>query len=170
MTWGASREALDLSGRTPHGYASGAPLASRAELVAMLDPGSPLPLFWPTPWMDLRWLDVGVRRLLELALKEDRRSRRDSAVPRCSVGAAPDDVENSCDVCFERVCTIELLGCGHRMCAPCTLGACCHGFSVVSGVVVAPLCPSCRGEIVSLRAVQDSRERAHVGAFNSFRI
>lgn len=57
----------------------------------------------------------------------------------------------SCCICFDQVCTIEVRPCGHQMCAHCTLALCCHKkLDPVTACATGPVCPFCRGAILQL--------------------
>lgn len=56
-----------------------------------------------------------------------------------------------CCICFEQVCTIEVLDCGHQMCAQCTLALCCHNKpNPTTACLTPPVCPFCRSTITRL--------------------
>lgn len=63
-----------------------------------------------------------------------------------------------CCICFEQVCTIEVQGCGHQMCAHCTLALCCHNKpNPTTASLTPPVCPFCRSSIARL-AVAESKD------------
>lgn len=64
-----------------------------------------------------------------------------------------------CCICFEQACTIQVLDCGHEMCAHCTLALCCHNKpNPTTSSVTAPLCPFCRSSIAKLVVARAKNE------------
>ena len=56
-----------------------------------------------------------------------------------------------CCICFDRLCTIEIRQCGHRMCAHCILALCCHKKpNPLTASPVVLVCPFCRRGITQL--------------------
>lgn len=58
-------------------------------------------------------------------------------------------VQEVCCICFEQFCTIEVMECGHQMCATCTLSLCCtHSKpNPAFPFTPTPSCPFCRHSI-----------------------
>ncbi|CAM6121588.1 unnamed protein product [Calypogeia fissa] len=57
-------------------------------------------------------------------------------------------VQEVCCICFEQFCTIEVMECGHQMCATCTLSLCCHSKpNPAIPYSPPPSCPFCRHSI-----------------------
>ncbi|GAV57916.1 Ank domain-containing protein/Ank_2 domain-containing protein/Ank_5 domain-containing protein [Cephalotus follicularis] len=162
LAWGADRLQRDASGRIPYVVAL---KNKHGACAALLNPSSAEPLVWPSPLKFISELNEEAKALLERALMEANREREKNilkgtaySVPSPShsdVGADDNISEASdtelCCICFEQVCTIEVQGCGHQMCAHCTLALCCHNKpNPTTACLTPPVCPFCRSTIARL--------------------
>eukprot|EP00252_Welwitschia_mirabilis_P020980 TRINITY_DN525_c0_g2_i2.p1 TRINITY_DN525_c0_g2~~TRINITY_DN525_c0_g2_i2.p1 ORF type:complete len:358 (-),score=65.05 TRINITY_DN525_c0_g2_i2:493-1566(-) len=135
--------------------------------AAILNPRFAGPLIWPSAWKFIHQLNPEAKTLLENALMEANKAREKSilfgdASPANSM-EQEDDLEDNisqasesevCCICFDRLCTLEIENCGHRMCAPCTLALCCQNKANPSLLCSPPpLCPFCRRAIAQLAPV-----------------
>lgn len=140
--------------------------------AALLNPSSAEPLVWPSPLKFISELDQDAKLLLERALMEANKEREKSILkgtiyllpsPSHSDAGIDDDISEAsdtelCCICFEQVCTIEVQGCGHQMCAHCTLALCCHNKpNPTTSSLTPPVCPFCRSSIARL-AVAKSKD------------
>ncbi|XWS43708.1 hypothetical protein CRYUN_Cryun16bG0126800 [Craigia yunnanensis] len=162
LAWGADRLQPDSYGRIPYVIAM---KHKHEACAALLNPASAEPLVWPLPLRFISDLTPEAKELLEKALLEANTEREKSilketiqALPSTSgyeveaedTASEASDVD-ACCVCFDRLCTIEIRQCGHRMCAHCILALCCHKKPnplTASPVVLA--CPFCRRGITQL--------------------
>ncbi|XP_051120259.1 putative E3 ubiquitin-protein ligase XBAT31 isoform X2 [Andrographis paniculata] len=174
LAWGADRRQQDASGRIPYAIA----LRHRnGACAALLNPSSSEPLVWPSPLKFMTELNQEAKALLEKALMEANREREKAIFKKTSYSMpspSPSDDNMSewfltsqandadlCCICFDQTCTIEVGGCGHRMCAQCTLAVCCHNKPKPASYP-EPVCPFCRRTIVRI-AVAEPRN-----SWNSF--
>ncbi|XP_042012386.1 putative E3 ubiquitin-protein ligase XBAT31 [Salvia splendens] len=162
LAWGADRLQRDASGRIPYVVAS---RYRHGACAALLNPSSAEPLVWPSPLKFISELNQEAKALLEQALMEANRERENIILkgtvyshpsPSASDSGIDDDISEAsetdlCCICFDQVCTIEVQGCGHRMCARCTLALCCHNKpKPTTSCPTVPVCPFCRSDIVKL--------------------
>ncbi|KAI3864909.1 hypothetical protein MKW92_048025 [Papaver armeniacum] len=162
LAWGANRLQRDSSGRIPYlvavKYKHGA-------CAALLNPSAAEPLVWPSPLKFISELNPDAKVLLERALVEANKEREKNifkgtpySLPSPSHSDAEIDDNMSeiseaelCCICFDQVCTIEVQGCGHQMCAHCTLALCCHNKPNPNTTFLPiPVCPFCRSNISQL--------------------
>lgn len=162
LAWGADRLQPDSYGRIPYLIA----LKHKQDAcAALLNPASAEPLVWPLPLRFISELNPEAKELLEKALMEANRER-ERAILKDTVHELPsasqyevkaDDTASEasdvdvCCICFDRLCTIEIRQCGHRMCAHCILALCCH--KKPNPLTASPLvlvCPFCRRGITQL--------------------
>lgn len=163
LAWGADRLQRDASGRIPYLVA----LKHNNEgCAALLNPSSAEPLVWPSPLKFISELNQDAKALLEQALMEANREREKTILKGTGytvqspsnqdTGSTDDTISEEsetelCCICFDQVCTIEVQGCGHQMCAQCTLALCCHNKpNPTTSSQTAPVCPFCRSNIVQL--------------------
>eukprot|EP00262_Sarcandra_glabra_P006573 TRINITY_DN1890_c0_g1_i1.p1 TRINITY_DN1890_c0_g1~~TRINITY_DN1890_c0_g1_i1.p1 ORF type:complete len:442 (-),score=67.42 TRINITY_DN1890_c0_g1_i1:331-1656(-) len=162
LAWGADRLQRDASGRIPYNVA----LKRRhGACAALLNPTSAEPLVWPSPLKFISELNPEAKVLLERALMEANRAREKEILkettfslpsPVHSDGGIEDNISEAsdtelCCICFDQVCTIEVQGCGHQMCAQCTLALCCHNKpNPATSCLATPVCPFCRSNITQL--------------------
>nr|KAJ0207325.1 hypothetical protein LSAT_V11C500291280 [Lactuca sativa] len=134
--------------------------------AALLNPSSAEPLVWPSPLKFISELNQDAKALLEQALMEANREREKTILKGTGytvqspsnqdTGSTDDTISEEsetelCCICFDQVCTIEVQGCGHQMCAQCTLALCCHNKpNPTTSSQTAPVCPFCRSNIVQL--------------------
>ncbi|KAK4764081.1 hypothetical protein SAY87_013519 [Trapa incisa] len=135
--------------------------------AALLNPASAEPLVWPPPLKLISDLNQDAKALLERALKDANKEREKSILkdiaqslpsppPRDSDLGVSDDISEAsendlCCICFERLCSIEVRDCSHRMCARCILSLCCHNKPNPTGSRISPpICPFCRSSISGL--------------------
>lgn len=162
LAWGADRLQRDASGRIPYMVAF---KHKHGACAALLNPSSAEPLVWPSPLKFISELDQDAKLLLERALMEANKEREKSILkgtiyllpsPSHSDVGIDDDISEAsdtelCCICFEQVCTIEVQGCGHQMCAHCTLALCCHNKpNPTTSSLTPPVCPFCRSSIARL--------------------
>ncbi|OVA06254.1 zinc finger protein [Macleaya cordata] len=162
LAWGADRLQRDAAGRIPYTVAV---KYKHGACAALLNPSSAEPLVWPSPLKFISELNPEAKVLLERALMEANREREKNilkgtpySLPSPShsdVGAEDNISEVSeaelCCICFDQVCTIEVQGCGHQMCAHCTLALCCHNKpNPTTTCLPSPVCPFCRSSIAQL--------------------
>lgn len=166
LAWGADRLQRDSSGRIPYivalKYKHGA-------CAALLNPSSAEPIVWPSPLKFISELDQEAKVLLEQALMEANREREKTILkgttyslpsPSHSDDAVDDNISEAsdtetCCICFDQLCTIEVQDCGHQMCAQCTLALCCHNKpNPTTACLTAPVCPFCRSRIARLTVVK----------------
>ncbi|CAA0836404.1 Putative E3 ubiquitin-protein ligase XBAT31 [Striga hermonthica] len=158
LAWGADRLQRDSSGRIPYMVA----VKYKHDLcAALLNPLAPEPLTWPSPLKFISELNSDVKALLQKALIEANRKREkaildtpNSLQPPPNYTALDDESEAGeaelCCICFEEMCTVEVQGCGHQMCAHCVLSLCCHNKPNSSNSTKIPVCPFCRSSIARL--------------------
>uniref|UniRef100_A0A7N0UKK6 RING-type E3 ubiquitin transferase n=1 Tax=Kalanchoe fedtschenkoi TaxID=63787 RepID=A0A7N0UKK6_KALFE len=177
LAWGADRNKKDEAGRIPYvvalNYRQGA-------CLGLLDPSSAEPLVWPSPLKFINELQQDAKFLLEQALMAANKEREktpsrgtNSNNPSLSQsGIAVDDNDSelgdneTCGICFEKACTIEVQDCGHQMCAQCTLILCCHNKPNPTNThptAPTPVCPFCRSDIsrlvvAKLKSSKDSEQ------------
>ncbi|KAK8685406.1 hypothetical protein V6N13_041408 [Hibiscus sabdariffa] len=162
LAWGADRLQPDSYGRIPYLIAM---KHKHEACAALLNPASAEPLVWPLPLRFIRDLNPEAKELLEKALMEANRER-ERAILKDVIHELPLDSQyeveaddavseasdvDVCCICFDRLCTIEIRQCGHRMCAPCILALCCH--KKHNPLTASPsilLCPFCRRGITQL--------------------
>lgn len=133
--------------------------------AALLNPSSAEPLVWPSPLKFISELNHEAKALLEHALMEANREREKNILkgtsytlpsPSHSDAGVDDNVSEVsdselCCICFDQACTIEVQGCGHQMCAQCTLALCCHNKpNPTTACLNPPVCPFCRSTIARL--------------------
>ncbi|KAK4762477.1 hypothetical protein SAY86_008245 [Trapa natans] len=122
--------------------------------AAFLNPASAEPLVWPSPLKLISDLNQDAKALLERALKDANKEREKSILkdiaqslpsppPRDSELGVSDDISEAsendlCCICFERLCSIEVRDCSHRMCARCILSLCCHNKPNPTGSRISP--------------------------------
>ncbi|XVE76356.1 hypothetical protein DITRI_Ditri12bG0165600 [Diplodiscus trichospermus] len=162
LAWGADRLQPNSYGRIPYVIA----LKHKHEAcAALLNPASAEPLVWPLPLRFISDLNPEAKELLEKALMESNRER-EKAILKETIQELPsasgyeveaDDTaseasdDDLCCICFDRICTIEIRQCGHRMCAHCTLALCCNKKpNPLTASPVAIFCPFCRRGITQL--------------------
>ncbi|XWS59803.1 hypothetical protein CRYUN_Cryun08bG0153100 [Craigia yunnanensis] len=162
LAWGADRLQPDSYGRIPYVIAM---KHKHEACAALLNPVSAEPLVWPLPLRFIRDLSPEAKELLEKALMEANREWEKSilketihALPSASdYEVEADDTTSEasnvdvCCICFDRLCTIEIRLCGHRMCAHCILALCCHKKpNPMTASPVVLVCPFCRRGITQL--------------------
>ncbi|CAL4913792.1 unnamed protein product [Urochloa decumbens] len=164
LSWGADRLQRDSVGRIPYEVAV---KRGHVACAALLNPSSAEPLVWPSALKFISELEPNAKSLLEAALMEANRERErrilkgtKNALPSPShpddgaiAEATSDDVAEAetCSICFEQACSIEVRECGHQMCAACTLALCCHAKpNPATQSQPLPTCPFCRGGIARL--------------------
>ncbi|CAN6295599.1 unnamed protein product [Urochloa humidicola] len=166
LSWGADRLQRDSVGRIPYEVAV---KRGHVACAALLNPSSAEPLVWPSALKFISELEPNAKSLLEAALMEANRererrilkgtksalpspSRPDDGAHDAAIAEASDDAE-TCSICFEQACSIEVRECGHQMCAACTLALCCHAKPNPAATTQSqplPTCPFCRGGIARL--------------------
>ncbi|KAK2643100.1 hypothetical protein Ddye_024863 [Dipteronia dyeriana] len=166
LAWGADRLQRDTSGRIPYLVAL---KHKHGACAALLNPSSAEPLVWPSPLKFISELNQEAKALLEHALMEANKEREKNILkgtayslpsPSHSDVGADDSISEAsdtelCCICFEQVCTIEVQGCGHQMCAQCTLALCCHNKpNPTTASLTPPVCPFCRSTIARLAVVE----------------
>ncbi|CAN6289880.1 unnamed protein product [Urochloa humidicola] len=165
LSWGADRLQRDSVGRIPYEVAV---KRGHVACAALLNPSSAEPLVWPSALKFISELEPNAKSLLEAALMEANRERErrilkgtKNALPSPShpdVGAVAEATSDdaaaeaeTCSICFEQACSIEVRECGHQMCAACTLALCCHAKpNPATQSQPLPTCPFCRGGIARL--------------------
>ncbi|OAY74526.1 E3 ubiquitin-protein ligase XB3-like [Ananas comosus] len=168
LSWGADRLQRDSAGRIPYEVAL---KRCHGACAALLNPSSAEPLVWPSPLKFISELDPDAKALLEAALMEANREREKKILkgtryslpsPSRSDDGADDSISEAsdaelCSICFDQICTISILECGHQMCAPCTLALCCHtkpnATTTTASCPPSPACPFCRRAISRLAVV-----------------
>ncbi|KAB2622157.1 E3 ubiquitin-protein ligase XBAT31 [Pyrus ussuriensis x Pyrus communis] len=162
LAWGADRLHLDSSGRIPYTVAL---KHKHQACAAVLNPSSAEPLVWPSPLKFISELNPEAKALLEKALTEAN-MEREKAILKETVASLPSPLHSDteaddnaseasdvdlCCICFDQLCTIEVVPCGHQMCAHCTLALCCHKKPDPSSTCpTVPVCPFCRTTITQL--------------------
>ncbi|XVF76627.1 hypothetical protein PTKIN_Ptkin13bG0281400 [Pterospermum kingtungense] len=176
LAWGADRLQPDSYGRIPYVIAM---KHKHEACAALLNPASPEPLVWPFPLRFISDLNPEAKELLEKALMEANRER-EKATLKETIHALPsasnyeveaDDTASEisdldvCCICFDRLCTIEIRQCGHRMCAHCTLSLCCHKKpNPLTASPVVLFCPFCRSGITQLIIAAISNDESETEA------
>lgn len=160
LAWGADRIQRDALGRIPYTvalkYRNGA-------CAALLNPSSAEPLVWPSPLKFISNLNAEAKALLERALMDANREREKVILKGTAYSVdsplnsdGDDNISEAseselCCICFDQVCTIQVVNCGHQMCAQCTLALCCHNKpNPATSSLSAPVCPFCRSNIAQL--------------------
>ncbi|KAJ7298032.1 hypothetical protein O6H91_Y020900 [Diphasiastrum complanatum] len=174
IAWGSDRTHRNLTGHTAYKIAI---KYKNMACAALLNPNIAEPLVWPSPWKFMKELNPEARTLLEAALAQANQVRevadsfqieendaissalspkRDKAhnVERSKSQKSEEQemvTGEVCCICFEKFCTIEMQGCGHQMCAACTIALCCHNKpNPVMHHSPPPACPFCRCNIEQL--------------------
>ncbi|GMN24226.1 hypothetical protein TIFTF001_000484 [Ficus carica] len=149
LAWGADRLQRDSSGRIPYMVAL---KHKNGACAALLNPSSAEPLVWPSPLKFISELNHEAKALLEHALMEANREREKNILKGTSYTLpSPSHSDAGVDDNVSEACTIEVQGCGHQMCAQCTLALCCHNKpNPTTACLNPPVCPFCRSTIARL--------------------
>lgn len=167
LAWGADRTQKDLMGQTAYLVAA---QRGHYACAAILNPNAAEPMVWPSPLKFMNDLEPEARIILEAALAEANAARKRQSNSSCEQSdlttTVPDNdreqlevrgAAETCSICFENACSIEVKDCGHRMCAYCTVALCCHNkpnpHIQQPCSSPAPSCPFCRTKIGRLTLV-----------------